>query len=74
MLIRVYQCWYCGSVLLEDNNAERSDDREVHCPFCSNGAYDMQEIGAVNSDPGQYKNFLGHTMSLLNWLGLRFNE
>lgn len=37
MLVQIYKCRRCGSVGLEDEDANRSDDYVYHCPFCDEG-------------------------------------
>ena len=81
MLIKIYWCAYCESVLLRSDGANKPTDDLVDCPVCKNVEYGytpaMEEVlygegTGVSFD--EYEMCLARVADWLRIAGLRFSE
>jgi len=72
MLIQFYQCYMCGSVMVEDDGARRSGDFECTCPFCDEGKdQEVRKLEITDRNKEQYTKALRHLVHSLWKLGVR---
>ena len=50
MLICIYKCPLCGSIVLESDEAGRSSDYEVYCPMCEDSSGNDVLMGLAQMD------------------------
>ena len=73
-MIQIYQCNRCGSIIIEDNNSDRSSDYIVRCPFEDDGEdEDVTEFLPDGREKQvEYENVLHNIMQQLRSLGINF--
>ena len=76
MLIQIYHCINCGSVLIENLNSRRSNAYEPGCPFCDEGEdRNITKLEPEGNQDAIVDRALENLMSVLNsTFGIDFND